>query len=63
VFDTNASYVKWQYDYSKELKEIKGIIPYGSSFDELSHLIFDVNGKVYKHKADSEEKPEMIFEA
>lgn len=63
VFETNAQYVKWEYDYSENIKEICGIIPYGSNFEELFHLIFEKDGSVYKHKVYQEEesKPEKIF--
>lgn len=61
VFDTNASYVRWEHDYSNDLKSIAAIIPYGSNYEELYHLIFDKDGKVLKHNVESEEKPELLF--
>jgi hypothetical protein len=63
VFETNAQYVKWEFDYSEYLKDICGIIPYGNSFEELYHLIFDKNGSVYKHNvySETENKPELLF--
>ena len=63
MFETNAQYVKWEYDYSEYAKEICGIIPYGSSFEELFHLIIDKSGSVYKHKVDNEgdQKPKLLF--
>ena len=37
--------VVWQRDFSKVLGKIQGIVPYGTTQEELKHLVIDQKGK------------------
>lgn len=56
VFDLAKEEVIWTHEY-KDLKQIKGLIPFGSNIKELKHLLIDETGKAIMHsKGDKKHK-------
>jgi hypothetical protein len=54
--------VVWSQDYSKSLKTIKGIVPYGTKEEDMKHFIIDQSGKAIM-QGKNDKKPKNLFEA